>query len=183
MATEACVPRRRAAERILRSTDLRAHGNQRGARGADSGQGSASERAPSQVHDRVLSENSAGPYALSGRSVVVPQEPTKPCTAANRCAARSPRFGHHEPVANALVISFVMIVFSECRQRSPKAALTEEHQPIQTFFLIDLTNRSACALQFGARYGVCTTRIPASASRRRKAALHLVSRSQIKIRW
>ena len=80
------------------------------------------------------------------------------------------------------MIPFAMIVLGECQQSSPKAALPEEHQAIQTFFLIDLTNRSAYALQFGARCGVCTTRMPTSASRRRNATLHLVSRSQIRIR-
>jgi hypothetical protein len=46
--------------------------------------------------------------------------------------------------------------------------------------LIERTNRSACALQLGARYGVWITRTPDVSSRCRTPVLHIRSQSQIR---
>jgi hypothetical protein len=73
------------------------------------------------------------------------------------------------------MIALVMVVGDEFRDRSSMMALAERNCAVQTFLLIGRTNRSAQALALGARYGVCTTRIPASCKRARTALLHLAS--------
>jgi hypothetical protein len=82
-------------------------------------------------------------------------------------------------VAEPLVVSFAMVVRHELgevrrRWRSPIGIMRSRHSS-----LVERTNRSACALQFGARNGVGIIRTPAEARTRSTAAFHFRSRSQI----
>jgi hypothetical protein len=85
-------------------------------------------------------------------------------------------------VGEALVISFTMVVHHEFGERTTEVSLAKRDQAVQDSSLIERTNRSACALQLGARKRVWMTRPPDASSRRRTSALHFRSRSQIRIR-
>jgi hypothetical protein len=78
-----------------------------------------------------------------------------------------------------LVIPFVMVVGRVLGHAAAQVALAERDQPIQALMLDGRTNRSACALQFGARTGVWTTCTPADRINARAAPLHFRSRLQI----
>jgi len=80
------------------------------------------------------------------------------------------------------MIPFEMVVLDEFTYSLPKMVLAQGNDPIETLPFIDRTNRPAYEFAFGARYGVWTTRIPASCTHSRTRPLHFVSRSQIKMR-
>jgi len=68
----------------------------------------------------------------------------------------------NEAIVEALVIAFVVIVLDELCDRSSEVLLSDRNYPIETFFLNRSDEPSACALAFGARTGIRTTRMPAS---------------------
>ena len=129
----------------------------------------------------VLSENSIEP--LRG-SMIVTEEPTKSLAAMDGAVSTRwcEAFWHNQPIVKTLVIPFPVVMRRECGERSTQMGFAEDDDPIQALPLIDRTKRSAYALQLGAWNGVCTTRMPASAKVRRNVALHLVSRSQMRMR-
>lgn len=61
-------------------------------------------------------------------------------------------------VGETLMVAFAMGVNHELRERLTEVPLTQRNDPVQAFSWIERTNRSACALQFGARHGVRITR-------------------------
>ena len=69
-------------------------------------------------------------------------------------------------IAQPLMIVFVMVMCHVLGYGVLEVLLAERNA-IQTLRLIDRTKRSAWAFAFGARHGVCTTRIPLSRSRQR----------------
>ena len=117
------------------------------------------------------------------RTMVVAQKSAQPVTAANGADRMRAAVPLDKGVAEPLMVAFAMVMAQELRERTTEVPLTERNQADQAFLLFERTNRSAWALQFGARNGVCTTRTPAVSSRCRTAALHLRSRSQIRKRW
>ena len=84
-------------------------------------------------------------------------------------------------VRKALVVSFTMVVGDELSQSPTKVRFAQRDDTLQALLLTERTNRSACALQFGALGGVRTTRTPAVKSHCSTALLHFGSRSQTKI--
>ena len=80
----------------------------------------------------VLSGNSTEP---SGGSIVVPKQATEPGPTADGTMPWFSRFRHDQPVLQALVVPFPMIVFGECHERATETRLAQDHEAIQAFFL------------------------------------------------
>ena len=55
----------------------------------------------------------------------------------------------NEPIAQSLVIPFVMIVLDELRDDAPEVSLPDRNDPVETFFL----NRADESLGVGIRVG------------------------------
>ena len=68
-----------------------------------------------------------------GRSVIVLQHAAEPLsTRYGPFVVRLLRERHDEPVAQALVIAFVMIMIRELTHRSPERRFPDEDDPVQT---------------------------------------------------
>jgi hypothetical protein len=85
-------------------------------------------------------------------------------------------------VRKALVVSFTMVVGDELSQSPTRVRFASGTTRCRRSSFTERTNRSACALQFGALGGVRTTRTPAVKSHCSTALLHFGSRSQTKTR-
>src|SRR5262249_6910134 len=89
---------------------------------------------PSRVGKWIEHTRSVGAVDFSrGRSVIVLQHATKPLpTRDGAGVVPLLRERHDEPVAQALVIAFVMIVVRELTHGSPEGSFPEEDDPVQT---------------------------------------------------
>ena len=73
---------------------------------------------------------------LCGRSVVVLQQSTQPCTTADRSVTPNCRGGGEEQeVPHALMVPFVMVMRHELANRVTQRAFAHEDQSVQTRFL------------------------------------------------
>jgi hypothetical protein len=80
------------------------------------------------------------------------------------------------------MVAFAVVMGRERGNGPLKVPFTERDHAVEDSSLIEGTNRSACALQLGARNGVRITRTPAVARKGSTAALHFRSRSHISMR-
>jgi hypothetical protein len=129
----------------------------------------------------VLSENAIEP---SRGSMIVTEESSKSLAATDGAVStrRCEAFWRNQPIVKTLVIPFPVVVRRECGERSAQVGFAEDDDPIQALLLDRPHEALAYALQLGAWNGVWTIRMPASAKVCRKVALHLVSRSQMRMR-
>jgi hypothetical protein len=51
--------------------------------------------------------------------------------------------GPREAIVESLMVPFVVVVLDVLRHRPPEMPLPDGNQPVETFLLIDRTNRSA----------------------------------------
>ena len=72
---------------------------------------------------------------------------TAPMASANRSVAIGSREWLNQLVADSLMVSLDMAVGHGLGYRAPKMPLPQQDHAIEALFLIDRTNRSACALQ------------------------------------
>ena len=131
------------------------------------------------VLDVVLSHPGSA-IGLRSRPVVVAENPSdsSATTDSTRRSLRSRTVDQF--VGKSLMIPLAMVRVTNSRRvrrrcHSPSGTTRLRHSSFT-----DRTNRSACALQFGAHGGVRTTRTPVVASHCPTALLHFGSRSQTK---
>src|SRR4051812_11060771 len=129
---------------------------------------------------RPIAEPKRRTRDLRGSRVEV-EQPTEPRVPAHSACTRDSR-AVNQPVLQTLMVSHAVVVCDELGYRAPEVASPSGMSRSRHSSFIDRTKRSAKAFAFGAAYGVCTTRIPPSASRSRTAAVHFASRSHINTR-
>ena len=117
--------------------------------------------------------------------MIVAQQPAQPLAAMDGTGRtrKCETFRRNQPIVKALVIPFPVIMRHERRERSVQVGFTEDDDPIQAFLLDRADESLRVRIAVGRLNGVRTTRMPPSAKVRRNVGLHLVSRSQMKIRW
>ena len=99
-------------------------------------------------HDLVVSHRSAEVPSRSSRVIV--EKPTESRTATDRTDGPHRGSTGEQLVVEPLVVPLAMIALEELGGHETEVTVTQGDETIQDSSLMDRTNRSACALAFGA---------------------------------
>ena len=96
--------------------------------------------------------------------MIVPEQSTESCSTVDVGVRWSRRVGNDQPVAEALMVPLVVIVCGEFRERPSQVGFAEDHEATEALLFNRADEALRVCITLGARYGVCTTRIPTSAN-------------------